>query len=224
MFAGGPALLNAWRPARNAVAAVHPIKSRRVKWFAFPSEYILPQLSLDGTRICCQSNRPGPAELWLSDANGGNEVQLTRGGLRPAIGRWSPDGKTIVFNQAATSTMYVVAAAGGRPRLVTGSSLPGALLTTFPASRTVPPRRVPRSGSGSFCCEKFGVAAAAVRYSAPNSAICAEATSSAGQGRTRGRVLGRADCPSASGGSGRTPGCWSGRCRRRPCQPCHPGR
>ena len=113
--------LNIWRVDLRAQAG----QDAWTRVIASTAEDILPQLSPDGKRICFQSNRSGPAELWLSDAGGGNAVQLTRGGLGPAIGRWSPDGKTIVFNQAATSTMYVVAAGGGLPRLVTGSSMRG---------------------------------------------------------------------------------------------------
>ena len=114
--------LNIWRVDLVRAQAGQDAWTRVI---ASTAEDILPQLSPDGKRICFQSNRSGPAELWLSDAGGGNAVQLTRGGLGPAIGRWSPDGKTIVFNQAVTSTMYVVAAGGGLPRLVTGSSRRG---------------------------------------------------------------------------------------------------
>jgi len=89
------------------------------------AEDILPQLSPDGRRICFLSNRSGHNELWLSDAGGGSEVQLTRGGLEPPIGRWSPDGKTIVFNLAGSGKMYTVPAAGGLPRQVPGASRPG---------------------------------------------------------------------------------------------------
>jgi Tol biopolymer transport system component/DNA-binding winged helix-turn-helix (wHTH) protein len=114
--------LNIWRVDLSRAQSGQDAWTRVI---ASTAEDILPQLSPDGARICFQSNRSGPAELWLADAAGGNEVQLTRGGLRPAIGRWSPDGQNIVFNQAATSTMYVVPASGGLPRLVSGVSMQG---------------------------------------------------------------------------------------------------
>jgi Tol biopolymer transport system component len=60
---------------------------------------LVPQYSPDGSRIVFASNRTGPSEVWLSDAGGGNLVQLTNLG-QPSTGTpgWSPDGKKIVFD------------------------------------------------------------------------------------------------------------------------------
>jgi Tol biopolymer transport system component len=58
-----------------------------------------PQYSPDGSRIVFGSNRTGPNEIWLSDAGGGNLVQLTN--LRQSgtgTPGWSPDGQKIVFD------------------------------------------------------------------------------------------------------------------------------
>jgi Tol biopolymer transport system component/DNA-binding winged helix-turn-helix (wHTH) protein len=114
--------LNIWRLDLPRASAGQEAWSRVI---ASTAEDILPQLSPDGKRICFQSDRSGQGELWLSDAVGGNPVQLTRGDVRPAVGRWSPDGRTIVFQEAATGTMYLVDADGGVPRLVTGSPTTG---------------------------------------------------------------------------------------------------
>ena len=72
-----------------------------------------PSFSQDGKRIAFQSNRSGSFEIWVSNADGSNQVQLTSLGGPPASRpRWSPDGRQIAF---WTGEMYVVGANGGPP-------------------------------------------------------------------------------------------------------------
>ncbi len=66
-----------------------------------------PQYAPDGSKICFRSDRSGTEQLWVSDAEGSNQVQLTQGELYPSVGHWSPDGRRIIFNNARTSEMYV---------------------------------------------------------------------------------------------------------------------
>lgn len=110
--------LNIWRLEIPAVGSrTQPAWTRVI---ASTGEDMLPQLSPDGKRICFRSNRADGEQLWISGADGSGQAQLTRGALRPAVGRWSPDGNSIVFNSAVVQTMYVVDAAGGVPRLLGG--------------------------------------------------------------------------------------------------------
>ena len=75
-------------------------------------------VSPDGSRIAFASNRTGTKELWLADADGGHQSQLTSFN-GPSVGspRWSPDGKWIAFDGYASgsSDIYLVAADGGNP-------------------------------------------------------------------------------------------------------------
>ena len=72
-----------------------------------------PSFSPDGKRLAFQSNRSGSFEIWVSNADGSNQVQLTSlGGPPAAWPRWSPDGRHIAFWSRG---MYIVGADGGPP-------------------------------------------------------------------------------------------------------------
>ena len=70
----------------------------------------------------------GDWDLWLIDADGSNQRQLTRVGADTARAAWSPDGKSIAFHSTrdrATAgnlsdfEIYVMAADGSQVRRLT---------------------------------------------------------------------------------------------------------
>jgi Tol biopolymer transport system component/DNA-binding winged helix-turn-helix (wHTH) protein len=80
-----------------------------------------PQYSPDGQKIAFGSSRTGSAEIWVSDRNGANLIQVTNLGEISGTPRWSSDGRQIAFDslQEGNRDIYVVSANGGRPRRLT---------------------------------------------------------------------------------------------------------
>ena len=75
--------------------------------------------SPDGKSIADISDQTGHDEIWLSDSDGGNRVQVTDfKGPDLARIRWSPDGKSLIFDASGEqgNDLYIVpAAAGAKP-------------------------------------------------------------------------------------------------------------
>lgn len=80
------------------------------------------ELSPNDRQVAFVSDRTGEFEVWLSDLDGSNPVQLTSlAAAGTATPRWSPDGRAIVFNSnpEGQQEIYTVPAVGGRPRRLT---------------------------------------------------------------------------------------------------------
>jgi dipeptidyl aminopeptidase/acylaminoacyl peptidase len=71
------------------------------------------------------SNRSGSDEVWLADADGENQRQVTRlDAYIVGFPRWSPDGKQIAFHARLPEVpqIYLLDADGGVPRKVTSAA------------------------------------------------------------------------------------------------------
>ncbi|HEX2728457.1 MAG TPA: hypothetical protein VHM16_01810, partial [Rubrobacteraceae bacterium] len=80
---------------------------RWTRMIASTAQDASPQYSPDGLRISFRSDRSGEEQLWVTDAAGANPVQVTRGGVRPSVGRWGPDSRSLVFNDPRTAGIFV---------------------------------------------------------------------------------------------------------------------
>jgi Tol biopolymer transport system component/DNA-binding winged helix-turn-helix (wHTH) protein len=79
-----------------------------------------PQISPDGKKLAYMSDRSGTMEIWVSNRDGSNPLQLTSIG-DVGTPRWSPDSQSIVFDAAGrnTTSIYRVNLDGTSPRLLT---------------------------------------------------------------------------------------------------------
>jgi Tol biopolymer transport system component len=80
------------------------------------------RFSPDGRRVAFSTGRSGEQDIWISDPDGANSVQLTSMDAQETMcPYWSPDGRTIAFssNPEGEFAIYSVPVAGGKPRRLT---------------------------------------------------------------------------------------------------------
>ena len=94
-------------------------------------QQLSPSISPDGSKIAFESDRTGPNEVWVCDADGSNPIQLSSFGIKvTGTPRWSPDGKWVAFDSRAggEANIYLVDPQGGVPRKleidIHGNSVP----------------------------------------------------------------------------------------------------
>jgi eukaryotic-like serine/threonine-protein kinase len=81
-----------------------------------------PQFSPDGKKVAFMSDRSGSPEIWVSDSDGSDALQLTSfGGPQATTPRWSPDGGRIAFDSDAEGEfdIWVISANGGKAQRMT---------------------------------------------------------------------------------------------------------
>jgi Tol biopolymer transport system component/DNA-binding winged helix-turn-helix (wHTH) protein len=98
-----------------------PGQTARTLVTAVSGENAGQQLSPDGKKLIFQSDRTGGLDIWVSDRDGQNPIQLTAMGTAGAP-RWSPDGKEIAFDVGLgrdwreSRAIFLVNVDGGTPR------------------------------------------------------------------------------------------------------------
>ena len=81
-----------------------------------------PRYSADGSRIAFSSDRTGLSQVWLANADGSNQVQLTfMKGTTNSGARWSPDGTRLALlsTESGKQEIYMLDSAGGLPLRLT---------------------------------------------------------------------------------------------------------
>jgi Tol biopolymer transport system component/DNA-binding winged helix-turn-helix (wHTH) protein len=110
-----------WR-AELSSAGGRAVSQNRI--VATGSENTGMQLSPDGSQIAFESTRSGSSEIWRSNVDGSNALQLTfmRDKGKAGTPRWSPDGKWIVFDHRPKghSQIYAIDEEGRNLHAITG--------------------------------------------------------------------------------------------------------
>ena len=86
--------LSIWRTDGRLIATHAEPGGNRTRLIFSQRTNSAPQFSSDGRKLTFQSERSGNQEIWISNSDGTNPVQVTSFG-GPGVGnpRWSPDGR-----------------------------------------------------------------------------------------------------------------------------------
>jgi Tol biopolymer transport system component len=142
-FASNRSELGAWRLYTMQADGTdqRPLTQNPVAWH----NERRPAWSRDGSRVAYVSG-PGRdipvtnSEIYVVDADGGNERRLTRTDEADTTPSWSPDGRLAITREFGRlrPEVYIIPAAGGPARKLTGGTM------TFRRFETTPSR--PRAG------------------------------------------------------------------------------
>lgn len=107
IYSGNPAdyLGTARRPQGRIQIVVANQGGTDARELTFEGDNLDPAWSPDGRQIAFLSNREGGFDLWVMNADGSNQHQVTRTGAKRANNPvWSPDGKWIAFDTTHLET------------------------------------------------------------------------------------------------------------------------
>jgi Tol biopolymer transport system component len=119
-YTDSPTVSAIWRATLGTGGDAGPLDERPV--IRSTGREASPVYSPDGTKIVNVGDQSGNDEIYVSDAEGHNRVQLTQ--LKgPHVGRlrWGPDSKTIIFDASSDhgpEVFTMTAAAGSKPARV----------------------------------------------------------------------------------------------------------
>ena len=95
----------------NSIGVIN-VDGTGLKWITDHGSY--PEWSPDGEKIAFCSKKSGNWEIYVIDADGSNQVNLTNNPAHDMVPTWSPDGERIAFdsNRDGNDEIYVMNADG----------------------------------------------------------------------------------------------------------------
>jgi len=80
-----------------------------------------PRISPDGNKITYSSDRTGIFNIWISESDGSNPIQVTDSSISSGAPSWSPDGTTLAFDSSdyGKGDLFTVSLAGGPIKRIT---------------------------------------------------------------------------------------------------------
>lgn len=102
---------NVWHIALNPS---NETKAAAQALFSSRTSNLMPQFSPDGKRVLFESDRSGYEEIWISNSDGSNPIQITKLERYAGSPSWSPDGNSIAFDFRSSlhSGIYTLALEG----------------------------------------------------------------------------------------------------------------
>jgi TolB protein len=126
-WAGRSSLFYASYKLGNASIFSHNLPTGQRKAVArYGGSSISPAASPDGSRLAMILSKGGSPDLYVSDAEGNNLVQLTKTREAESSPCWSPDGRRICYvsRERGPANLYLISAGGGKPQQINTAGAP----------------------------------------------------------------------------------------------------
>jgi TolB protein len=105
-----------FRTGAPDIFLLDPVSGRKSTFASFRGTNSGARFSPNGQQVAMILTGEGTPEVYVSNAQGRNQVRKTRSEFAKSSPCWSPDGSQIVFAMEPGPQLYVISAAGGSPR------------------------------------------------------------------------------------------------------------
>ena len=127
LSANSDKLVSARREARSNIWLIEPqdepTNAKQITFGTGQDGYWGIDTTPDG-KVVCDSRAGGERDLWIMDADGGNQKQLTNDTLMEAFARVSPDGRQVLFHLGGKGLWKMDLDGGNRKQLTDGGMFP----------------------------------------------------------------------------------------------------
>jgi TolB protein len=105
-----------FRTGAPDIYLLDPVSGRKTTFASFRGTNSGARFSPNGQQVAMILTGEGTPEVYVSNAQGRNQVRKTRSEFAKSSPCWSPDGRQIIFAMEPGPQLYVIPVAGGAPR------------------------------------------------------------------------------------------------------------